>query len=239
MRNEEWQYNGAVVTGDSAIRNPQSAIILASASPRRRELLAALGLPVTVAPADVDESVRAGESPVEAALRLALAKAQTVARRLVATTMTAVASSPLVLGADTIVALGGRIFGKPADAAEAAAMLRALRGRAHTVVTGVALVDPATGDACSAAPSTTVQMRRYSDAEIAASIRAGTPFDKAGAYAIQDEDFAPVARIDGCYCIVMGLPLWTVYHLVRDLRPALDPVPPSANRAICAGCPLR
>jgi MAF protein len=214
-------------------------LVLASASPRRRELLALLGLPFSVVPADVDEALREGETPVEAAVRLARAKAWEGARGLGTTTARPRSLSPLVLGADTVVALAGRIYGKPADAAEATAMLADLRGRAHTVITGVALVDPAGMDARVAAPATTVLMRPYTDAEISASITAGTPFDKAGAYAIQDEVFAPVARIDGCYCNVMGLPLWTVRRLVLDLRPALKPAPPAEHRTVCAACPLR
>ena len=214
----------------SALSTQHSALILASASPRRRELLAALGMPFAVAVAEVDESVQPGEAPAAAALRLARLKAEVVAGRT--------PDGAVVLGADTVVALGDRIFGKPADADEAAAMLRALRGRTHTVITGVALVDRQRARICVDAPSTAVTMRAYTDTEIAASIAAGTPFDKAGAYAIQDEAFAPVARIDGCYCNVVGLPLWTLWLLLRELRPKLHPNPPSDIRRICVACPL-
>ena len=203
-------------------------LILASASPRRRELLAALDVPFTVVAADVDETVRPGEEPEAAAVRLARSKAETVARQ---------ADAELVLGADTVVVLDGRILGKPADATEAAAMLRALRGREHAVITGVALYDTASGETHCAAPGTTVRMRVYTDVEIAASIAAGTPFDKAGAYAIQDEVFTPVERIEGCYCNVVGLPLWTVLHLLDGVG-ALRPRPPSETRRVCDGCPL-
>lgn len=208
---------------------PPDAFVLASASPRRRELLDALDVPFTVETADVDERLLPGEPAGSAAVRLAVIKAEVVAARGI---------GRLVLGADTIVVLDGRILGKPVDADEARAMLRALRGRAHAVITGVALHDTRTGRTLTAAPETSVLMRDYADWEIDASIAAGTPFDKAGAYAIQDEVFAPVAGIDGCYCNVMGLSLWSVVHLLRELAPWLEPAPPSAARAVCAECPL-
>jgi septum formation protein len=192
-------------------------------------LLAALGLPFDVVAADVDESVVPGEDAAAAAVRLARSKAEAVAWR---------EWDAIVLGADTVVVLDGRILGKPADADEAAAMLRDLRDREHTVITGVAVVDSRSGDTHTAAPATTVRMRRYADAEIAASIAAGTPFDKAGAYAIQDDAFSPVACIAGCYCNVVGLPLWTVHGLLSDLAGGLALRPPSANRTTCASCPM-
>ena len=203
------------------------ALILASASPRRRELLAALGLPFSVVATDVDETLHEGEDPASAAVRLARRKAEA-----------AQGSGAVTLGADTVVVLGGRVLGKPADADEAAAMLRALRRRTHTVITGVSLRAGPSLLECVAAPVTRVTMRNYSDAEIGTSIAAGTPFDKAGAYAIQDTDLSPVAGIDGCYCNVVGLPLWTVYHLLRAMTPHLPIVSPVAARPICAACPL-
>src|SRR5215208_64784 len=214
---------------DSALSTQHSALVLASASPRRRELLAALGLPFDATAADVDETIPPGEDPARAALRLARAKAEAVAWR---------EWDGLVLGADTVVILDGRSLGKPADPDEAMAMLRALCGRRHTVVTGVALCDSRTGAVRTAAPETAVSMRAYGHDEIAASIAAGTPFDKAGAYAIQDETFAPVERIDGCYCNVVGLPLWTVHQLLREVDAGLPVRRPSEKRAVCATCPL-
>ncbi|HET8648204.1 MAG TPA: Maf family protein, partial [Vicinamibacteria bacterium] len=115
---------------------------------------------------------------------------------------------------------------------------RALRGREHAVITGVAVCDSRSGEVRTAAPVTVVRMRNYAHEEIAASIAAGTPFDKAGAYAIQDETFASVAQIVGCYCNVVGLPLWTVYELLRELAPGLPLRPPSETRQVCAECPL-
>jgi septum formation protein len=213
---------------DPELIAPPAQLILASASPRRRELLAALGLPFTVIAADIDEGIAADESPAEAAIRLARSKAETVARDL---------KQGHILGADTIVVLDGRILGKPLDANEATHMLRALRDRDHRVITGVALCDVESGRCCSAAPMTSVRMRNYPDAEIAASIAAGTPFDKAGAYAIQDAALSPVARIDGCYCNVVGLPLWTVFHLLSETSD-VQPAQPSATRVTCRECPL-
>lgn len=205
-------------------------LTLASASPRRRELLGALGVPFAVISADIDERIDPGEAPAEAATRLARSKALAVAHR---------AGRGYVLGADTIVVLDRRILGKPKDAGEATAMLDALRAREHTVITAIALCDAQSGGCSAVASSTSVRMRAYTDAEIAASIAAGTPFDKAGAYAIQDEQFAPVERIDGCYCNVVGLPLWSVYRLLSHSGMSFQPRPPSDTRHVCSACPLQ
>ena len=183
----------------------QRALTLASASPRRRELLQLLGLDYDVAVSGVDETPGEGEdTPERLAQSLALRKARAVA---------AERSSGLVLGADTVVALEGVVFGKPADAAEAEATLRALRGRTHTVITGVALVDAATGESSSAYDATRVTMREYSDEEMAAYIASGNPLDKAGAYAAQDASFHPAAAIEGC---------WTNVHRAAAVPGALD-----------------
>lgn len=172
---------------------------LASASPRRRLLLPLLGLPVEAVAVDVDEQPLPGEAPRQTALRLALAKADAIgpATPGVAT-----------VAADTIVVLDGEQLSKPRDAAEARTMLRALRGRSHEVVTGVAVL--ASGQVHLGAVETRVTMRPYADREIERYIASGRPLDKAGAYAIQDADFAPVARIEGCYLNVVGLPLCEV-----------------------------
>ena len=122
--------------------------------------------------------------------------------------------------ADTIVALRGALLGKPHDADEARAMLEFLRGRTHRVVTAVAVLPAGRRGPLVDHAVTRVTMRRYTDAEIAASIARGDPFDKAGAYAIQDDRIAPVARYDGCYCNVVGLPLWTAVRLLG--RAGLD-----------------
>lgn len=203
----------------------EAQLILASASPRRRELLAALGLPFAVQAADVPEPLLEGIPAAEQAVTLALAKARAVAEQ--------VPHLP-VLGADTIVVLDGRPLGKPASAAEARSMLVALRDRPHEVVTGVALI--AGGHEQSAHAATTVWMRPYRDAEIEAYIATGDPFDKAGAYAIQHPGFHPVARIDGCYCNVMGLPLWTVRALLLAALPGAAVTKPGHVLERCGGC---
>ena len=140
----------------------------------------------------------------------------------------------VVLGADTSVVIDGDILGKPIDAAEAMRMLNRLRGRAHEVITGIALIDAATGMCSSAAKASKVHMRDYSDEEIAAYIESGEPFDKAGAYAAQDETFMPAERIEGCYFNVIGLPICDVLTLLERIGV------PSALRQgwnILPGCP--
>jgi septum formation protein len=199
-------------------------VILASASARRPELLAALGLPFEVSPADVDESSDERD-PERLAVELALRKAHAVAL---------LEPDAAVVGADTLVALEGSFFGKPADAAAATATLQALRGRTHQVVSGVAVV---AGEISAAASVVThVTMRDYTDEEIAAFVATGRPFDKSGAYAIQDETFAPVARYDGCMCSVIGLPLWATRLLLHEAA-AIEASPPSYDR--CQQCPFR
>lgn len=214
--------------GLSCAPSRASRLLLASASPRRRELLPALGLPFATRAADVDETPPAGADPAAAAAAIARRKAE-AAR--------ADARDLPVLAADTVVAFSGRPLGKPRDAAEATAMLRELRGQEHTVFTSVVL--GCAGRMLQATAASRVLMRRYSDDEIAASIAAGTPFDKAGAYAIQDPLLHPVERCDGCYCNVMGLPLWTARRLLLALAPELRPAPPNATLERCAACPLR
>jgi septum formation protein len=185
-------------------------LILASGSPRRHQLLSCLGLPFRVVVPDVDEDVpsAANLTPEEMAEALAAAKALSVAQH---------EGQGLVLAADTLVVDGETILGKPRDADEAAAMLRRLRDREHRVITGLALVDAARPDLRIVDHVTTmVRMRPYSEEEIAAYIARGEPFDKAGAYAIQDEQFRPVASYDGCYCNVVGLPLRAVVRLLRE-----------------------
>lgn len=178
-------------------------LCLASASPRRRDLLASIGVAVEVRPVDIDESVRRGESATDYVVRLARAKAL-AGRRL---------SSLPVLGSDTAVVLDGEILGKPRDRDDAAAMLRALSGRAHEVVTAVAVAGPAgLLDACVA---TRVVMREIGDAEIAAYWATGEPADKAGGYAIQGLAAVFVARIEGSHSAVVGLPLFETAELLR------------------------
>lgn len=181
-------------------------IVLASASPRRSELLGALGLGFRVMPAEADESPRPGESPARLARRLAEAKAAAVTRLPV---------NDLVIAADTLVVLDGEVLGKPCDAQEASDMLWRLRAREHAVMTALALAEPTSGQVLVQLARTGVLMRPYSREEIAAYVATDDPLDKAGAYAIQHPAFAPVARITHCYANVVGLPLC---HLVRGIR---------------------
>lgn len=178
-------------------------LVLASGSPRRRAILAALGLEFDVRPPEVDEAFLPGESGSAEARRLAEKKASAVAA----------GAGELVLAADTIVVLDGELLAKPADPREAALMLASLSGRPHVVVTGLAL---RLGDSLhSAAAETTVTFRSLDAAEIEAYVRTGEPLDKAGAYGIQGYGSALVERIDGDFFNVMGLPVPTLLDLLR------------------------
>ncbi len=159
-------------------------------------------------PADIDETPRSDEAPAALAVRLARAKAHAVDGSV---------GPGWILAADTVVALAGVSLGKPADAAEARLMLCRLRDAAHPVHTGVTLYDAAAKRTLTRRVTTHVKMRPYSDAEIEAYVASGDPFDKAGGYAIQHPDFAPVAHVDRCYANVMGLPLCAVAALLRDV----------------------
>ena len=191
-------------------------LILASNSPRRRQLIALTGWDFTVSVSNVDESTRENESPAEYVLRLAEEKARAVANRAPA--------GDFVLAADTTVVDGSDILGKPVDEAEAVQMLARLRGQTHQVYTGVALLRMSDGLLLKDLCVTDVPMRNYSDEEMRAYVATGDPLDKAGAYAIQHAQFSPVARMDGCYASVMGLPLCHVVRLMRRMG-----VEPKAN----------
>ena len=191
-------------------------LVLASASPRRQELLRNAGIPFTVQPADIDETPQAGESPRACAERLAREKAMSIFQRR---------PQDLVLGADTIVVVDENILGKPGDSADAARMLRLLSGRTHQVITGVSLMGgkPRTENQESrTAPQTTrsettlVTMCDLSDAEISDYIATGEPMDKAGAYAIQGFAARWIPRIEGDYSNVVGLPIALVHQMLRE-----------------------
>jgi MAF protein len=192
-------------------------LLLASQSPRRRELLALLGLPFDVAAADVAETPQPGESPAALVARLSRDKAR------------AVHSGGIVVACDTVVALDGDVLGKPGDAAEATAMLRRLRGRPHTVYSAITLLETTTTEMLTDVAETLVVMRAYTEAELAAYVASGDPLDKAGAYAIQHAGFHPVAQVQGCYANVTGLPLC---HLTRCLR-AWGIEPPNDVPTVC------
>jgi septum formation protein len=177
----------------------------------------------TVEPSRVDERVPPGRPAVEVATGLALAKARDVAERLAAAGRAGAAAPAAVLGADTLVVLDGRLLGKPASREEARAMLRALRGRTHVVVTGVALVTRPPGAEATAAVESRVTMAAFDDAALDAYVATGEPDDKAGAYAVQGAGGRLVAAVEGCYTNVVGLPLATTARLLRALGlPAAD-----------------
>ncbi len=188
-------------------------VILASASPRRRDLLATIGVQARVLPADVDETPLPGEGAEALVARLAAAKAETVSARLRAAAEPA--ASPLVIAADTVVVLGDHVLGKPADASEARAFIERLAGRSHLVLTGHCL---RRDDALAARVACTqVTFRALDDDEVARYVAGGEGGDKAGAYAIQGRGAGLVARIEGCYSNVVGLSLPTVITLARSL----------------------
>lgn len=181
-------------------------VILASNSPRRKELLRQIGLEFSVDPADVDERVLPDEPPEQYAVRVALDKARVAAVR---------ARAGLIIAADTIVVLDGEILGKPADAEDATRMLTKLSGRAHTVITGLAIKDASTGKELTRASSTRVWFRAITQREIAAYVSTGEPLDKAGAYGIQQRGALLVDKIEGCYFNVVGLPLSLLGELLQ------------------------
>jgi MAF protein len=195
----------------------KTIILLASNSPRRKQLLALGNWKFIVAVSDVDETQQAGETPKDYVLRLAQAKALVAVEK-------AQGEDVIIIGSDTAVVDADSILGKPKDGEDAVRMLNQLRGHTHQVYTGVAFHRVRDGKMLTELCITDVPMRAYSDDEIAAYVKTGDPLDKAGAYAIQHPDFQPVESMRGCYASVMGLPMC---HVVRALR-ALD-VPPSAN----------
>ena len=195
-------------TSDASLPSPaaEAVVCLASASPRRRELLSQIGVPCCVRPAQLDESRQHAESPREYVLRLACAKALAV--------QPAARSLP-VLAADTAVVLEGRVFGKPRDRDEGLDMLAALSGRTHVVLTAVALCHAGRLD--SALSASEVRMRCLSAAERAAYWESGEPHDKAGSYAIQGRGALFIEWLQGSYSGVMGLPLYEAAQLLRRI----------------------
>lgn len=181
--------------------------ILASNSPRRKELLGLFGQPISIFPADIDESELAGEAPGDYVKRLAHTKAEVVAKRF--------PEAPLIIAADTTVADQNEILGKPLDDDDAKRMLKQLRGREHQVYTAIALVVPSENEWVEDMCLSQVPMRNYQDEEIDAYVTSGDPLDKAGAYAIQHRGFHPVESFAGCFASVMGLPLC---HLARSIN---------------------
>jgi septum formation protein len=192
-----------------------SLLVLASNSPRRRELLKLGGWKFESHPAEVDESQLPGEVPTVYVLRLAESKARACAASFKDGSMPSTPEDLIILAADTTVVDGKTILGKPKDMADAETMLKQLRGRTHQVHTGIAVMRMSDGNISTDLCVTDVPMRSYSDEEINTYVATGDPLDKAGAYAIQHPEFHPVDTISGCYASVMGLPLC---HLTRTLR---------------------
>lgn len=186
-------------------------VVLASASPRRRELLGRLGIDPDIRPADVDETPRPGETPGELVARLASAKAGAVPRE----------RGDVVVAADTVVVVDGEILGKPTDEAEAVAMLQRLSGRDHEVVSGVHVISDAR--TASAVEVTTVTMRAMGSGEIGAYVASGEPADKAGGYAVQGAGGMFVTRLEGSDTNVIGLPLATLARLLDEVGVTLLP----------------
>ena len=184
-------------------------IILASNSPRRREILDWTRMEYSVHPADIDETRLEGEPAEDYVLRLSLKKAQVSSGFA--------PFNGLVLAADTTVALGSEILGKPANRKDAEAILLRLRGKIHQVHTAVAITIPSRGITRQVICSTDVHMRNYSDEELQAYLDTGDPMDKAGAYAIQHPEFRPVIKFSGCYASVMGFPLCHFEWLLRQM----------------------
>lgn len=187
-------------------------IILASNSPRRRDLLALTAIPFIVLPVSVDESPIPGEDPKKCVIRLAEAKA---AAALEQADRMGFPVGQIIVASDTIVTKDGLIYGKPLDMTDARRMLTELRGKTHVVSTAIAITTVQSGKRSITSYDTEVLMRHYTDTEMEEYIQSGDPLDKAGAYAIQHDGFRPVERIDGCFACVMGLPLC---HLVKELE---------------------
>jgi len=197
-------------------------VILASGSPRRRDLLGRICADFRVVPSGIEERLNGPPNPAAVAA-LALEKARVVAGRV---------GEGIVVGADTVVVVDGKALGKPAGADEARAMLRRLRGRTHEVITGVAVVDAVTGRAASTAVVTSVTMRDVADDVIDAYVAGGEPLDKAGAYAIQEGGAALVAGVVGSYSNVVGLPLAATARLLSEFG-----VPVTSSRAGSGAAP--
>jgi MAF protein len=183
-------------------------LILASVSPRRRELLRQCGIDCDVRSVDIEEAVREGETPEATSLRLAREKARIASQSFNG-------SDAWILAADTVVADGSAVLGKPRDVREAREFLTRLRGRKHRVITGVCLLNAPTEKEFTAVELTGVRMRNYSPAEMEEYLSGGDGMDKAGAYAVQDAAFHPVESIDGCYTNVVGFPMCRVYDLLE------------------------
>ncbi len=214
-------------------RSVNATLLLASASPRRRELIKLLGLPVETTSADIDEVPLPGEQADEMAKRLSIEKAGTAALGVLHQ------AARILLASDTVVSLDGEPLGKPRDSAEARSMLRRLRGRTHQVYTAITLINLQTNRSITDLACSDVPMRNYTDEEIETYIASGDPFDKAGAYAIQHDGFRPAENFAHCFANVMGLPLCHVVRSLRQLDVELpNDVPTLCQATIRYECPV-
>lgn len=205
-------------------KNRERRIVLASASPRRRELLAGMGLDFDVIPANVPEDPLPGENPAELVKRLSSTKAEAVASSL---------DSGIVIGADSMVVHDGEAIGKPVDAGDARRMLLRLRGTRHQVFTGMTVVDAASGRKLTEYLASDITLRTFSEVEMEESIASGTPMDKAGAYAVQDQVFRPAESWEGCYTNIVGLPLCRLLEMAARLG---YPLPNAKSEDVPPGC---
>ncbi len=209
----------------------QASFLLASASPRRSEMLGWLGLPFRKKGAGIDESRRSSESPADYVLRVAREKALEGAK--------ASLHNEWVLAADTIVVFEDQILGKPLDAADAGRMLRLLGGKTHSVLTAMALLPPGAEKPLEDICRARVLMRSFSDIELEDYLASRDPLDKAGAYAIQNSAFHPVENFKDCFACVVGLPLCHLVRLIRDAKgPCISDVPSICRQHFCYVCPV-
>jgi septum formation protein len=223
---EGWE--GGVLESSFVTDTPR--LVLASNSPRRRQLLSLTGWLFSVSAANVDENLLPNETPSDYVLRLAETKARAIKAE----------ADQIILAADTTVVDGTDILGKPQDEGEATEMLKRLRGHTHQVYTGIAVFRPRDGLLLKDLCVTDVPMREYTDEEIDAYVQTGDPLDKAGAYGIQHPEFKPVAQIDGCFASVMGLPVCHVIRLMRqmDIQPGTDFFTPCETLLEYRRCPV-
>ncbi|MBI3398473.1 MAG: septum formation protein Maf [Deltaproteobacteria bacterium] len=186
----------------------KNRITLASSSPRRKALLTEAGLSFGIRPADIDEDIRKGESPLEHTLRLSEKKAKVAAKKV---------KDGWVIGADTIVFIDNLILGKPSDAKEARKMLNLLSNRYHKVVTAFCIFNAATGETIKRAVESSVKIKKLTPQEIEDYIKTGEPFDKAGAYAAQGIGNFMIEKIEGSHTNVVGLPMEELKQALKDV----------------------
>ncbi len=210
------------------VNEKKRRLVLASASPRRRELLTELSPGFRIRSSDVPEEFDEDLSPEQVAIVLAARKSEAVAHQ---------EPDAVVLGADTIVVFDGHILGKPNDRTEARQMLRLLRGQWHTVITAVAVTDSATGNADIRSVTTRVKMLHFDDEALDAYIATGEPMDKAGSYAVQGLGGEFIETVDGCYANVVGLPLCETARLLNDFGVLITREPPVCRLPSGAPCP--